>query len=569
MISGFNLIQNSISSSQPATTPQRQPIHGFQFIQNSIQGQSEEQEQEQQYRQFLQSMPNSYPNSYSKSYPSEQYQYPDQEEYEDQDQDQDQDKCMTTPKYASTNSNNPNNYITLNFANDTYLTIITAKLTYQTIAGMSAYVSKSYASNTYLSIEDASNIYIPIDDVSGTYLTIIDASNTYLTISNANAKYLTQTDASNTYLYNTLASQTYLTLIEASTYVSQPYANTNYLSRAAGTHTSDATSTSFTGKISVQGATFSCDVSNNKLGINTSITTDTSQIGNGTVTVGSSTTNNNATNAVIVGSYVSGSNNSVAIGKSCGSTSITQSDNVTIGIGAYSNASNCVTIGSHAISNANNCVVIGANALTDASANNSVAIGYNSHATLPYQIVLGASYETVYFSGNPPSGTTPNTCLVLSSNVTLNTLTSTPPISGQLGYTTTLTILLSNNITISTTPTPTIYATLNLGVGTWLITGVITVISQLSQLISGTDNGIFTISMNTVTSSHNTQQLIVYQNFAVNGTAIYTTSSFNYSNVIYNTNSTQVWYILISVAQNSTAINTSNTGAYINATRIA
>jgi hypothetical protein len=522
MISGFNLIQNSISSSQPTNTqtsvqPQ-QPIHGFQFIQNSIHSQQPEQQRQQQRQQLLHSIPNSnsIPNSRI-TYPSyRSYLIEEQDEQEEQEEQNEypyryiDDEFDTSPNYASTNSNNPNNYITLTFANATYLTIITAKLTYQPLSGM----------YKYLTVVDASNIYLRIVDASNTYLQIVDASNTYLQI----------VDASNT-----------------------------YLSRLAGNQTSVATSTSFSGKISVQGATFCCDTGgDSKLGISLSIS-DTSQIGSGTVVVGGSgMTNCSASNAVIVGTNAKGSNNSVAIGNNCGST---QADNVTIGFNASSNASNCVTIGVQASSNANNCVALGAFAKTDDSATQSVAIGYNSQATLANQIMLGTSAETVYCPGNPISGSTLNTCLVLSSNVTLNNLTSTPPTTGQLGYTSVFTI--SNTpTTISNTPTTTTtYATINpLGVGTWLITGVVTVTS------TSTLNSIFTISMNTDTASHNSKQLIVNQNFLYPD---YLTTSFNYSNVIYNTTS-QAWYILISVdAGSSTSTYTSSTGAYMNATRIA
>ena len=522
MISGFNLIQNSISSSQPTNTQtsmqqSQQSIHGFQFIQNSIHSQQPEQQrqQQQQQQQLLHSIPNSnsIPNSRI-TYPSYRSYLIEEQEEQDECEEQEEypyrytdDECDTSPNYASTNSNNPNNYITLTFANATYLTIITAKLTYQPLCGM----------YKYLTVVDASNIYLRIVDASNTYLQIVDASNTYLQI----------VDASNA-----------------------------YLSRLAGDQTSVATSTSFSGKISVQGATFCCDTTgDSKLGISLSIS-DTSQIGSGTVVVGGSgMTNCSASNAVIVGTNAKGSNNSVAIGNNCGST---QADNVTIGLSASSNASNCVTIGQQAISNANNCVALGAFAKTDALATQSVAIGYNSQATLANQIMLGTSAETVYCPGNPISGSTLNTCLVLSSNVTLNNLTSTPPTTGQLGYTSVFTI--SNTpTTISNTPTTTIYATLNpLGVGTWLITGVVTVTS------TSTLNSIFTISMNTDTTSHNSKQLIVYQSFLYPD---YLTTSFNYSNVIYNTTS-QAWYILISVDAGSSAL-TSSTGAYMNATRIA
>jgi hypothetical protein len=52
--------------------------------------------------------------------------------------------------------------------------------------------------------------------------------------------------------------------------------------------------------------------------------------------------------------------------------------------------------------------------------------------------------------------------------------------------------------------------------------------------------------------------------------SITTTTSFNYSNVIYNGANSQSYYILISVDNNpSSILSTSSTGAYINATRIA
>jgi len=579
--------------------------------------------------------------------------YPIEEQEEEEEEENEYNECNynsreVTPNYASTNSNNPNNYITLPFANATYLTIITAKLTYQPISGMYNYLtvvnasniylsiidaSNTYlqimdASNNYLQITDASNIYLKIMDASNNYLQIIDASNNYLQITDASNNYLQIidastnylkiidastnylkitdasnnylqiTDASNNYLQITDASTNYLKIIDASTnylkitdasnnylkiidasntylqimdasnnylqiidastnYLKIIDASNNYLSRT-GNPTSAATLTTFNGKISVLNATICADVLNNKLGISTSIT-DVSQIGIGTVVVGSTTSNNAATNAVIVGTQIYGSNNSVAIGNLCGSTQqATQTNNISIGRLAYSNASNCVTIGSGATNYANNCVAIGANALTTGSATQCVAIGYNCQATLPNQIVLGTSTETVYCPGNPASGTTtPNTCLVLSSNVTLNSQTVAPT-TGQLGYTMNATLATSGLIAV--TPTTTTYAPITLNVGTWLITGVVNVTSTL------TINSIFTISMNTSTT-HNSKQLIVYQSFL---SPSYLTTSFNYSNIIYNTTNSQTWNILISVDANpSSSISTSSTGAYINATRIA
>ena len=133
MISGFNLIQNSINTQ--STT---QSSHGFQFIQNS-QTQTPQQ-------QLLQSMPNSI-SRITTSYPIEE-----QEEQEEEYNECNYNSREVTPNYASTNSNNPNNYITLPFANATYLTIITAKLTYQPISGMYNYLTVVNASNIYLSM---------------------------------------------------------------------------------------------------------------------------------------------------------------------------------------------------------------------------------------------------------------------------------------------------------------------------------------------------------------------------------------------------------------------------------
>ena len=447
-------------------------------------------------------------------------------------------------------------------ASNTYLSLVDASNTYLSIVDASnTYLSIVDASNTYLRIVDASNTYLEIIDASNTYLSLVDASTTYLSLIDASNTYLSLIDASNTYLEIIDASNTYLRIIDASnTYLQLIDASTNYLSRI-GNPTSIATSTTFDGKIVVQGVTFSADVGNNKLAISNSIP-NASSVGSGTVAVGSNLYNFSATNSVIIGSSSNGSANSVTIGYTAGATNNTNTftDNVTIGKGAKTNANNCVTVGQGATSSANNCVTIGAGAITDVS--QCVAIGYLSHATIPNQIIFGTSGETIYYPGNPGGGATPNTCLVLSSNVTLNTLLNTPPTIGQLGYTRPFTLSLPTSISSTVSPPPTTYADISLNVGTWLITGVVTVESDTTD-----NSSVFTISTKTNnTTIHNTKKLIVHQTFIFP----YLTTSFNYSNIIYNTTNFQSHYILISV-ENTPAITISTlpTHAYMNATRIA
>ena len=464
MISGFHLIQNTRNT---RNTPPS--IHGFNLIQNS------------------QSHPQSELQSPLHTYQVRTTSIEEEEEdneYQDNDKDyqdneyQDNDKDYPTITYTSTNSSNPNNYITVTYANEVYLTIITARLTYQTISGMSSYITVDALSAQYLTIADASANYIPIGGLVN-YLTIADASN-------------------------------------------------NYLARTGSSVTSDATKTTFSNNLSVNGTFQVQDIyisgNGNGIGITNSPSTT---IGSGTVVIGTNISNTNIVDSVIIGSTATGSNSSVAIGASS------------------SAAGSSVAVGATSSAAGSSSIAIGAN--SSAIWNNSVAIGYGSTATEANQIMLGTANETVYCPGQ----------LSLSSNITLHS--QTIPIEGQLGYT--LLFYLYDNAPITSDPTT--YASSspsNIGIGTWLITGVVTVQSSIT---SGSETATFTISTSNAASSHNPYQLIVSQTFNPS----YTTSSFNYSNVIYNDTS-QLWYILISTSSTST-ISTLTTNAYINATRIA
>ena len=147
------------------------------------------------------------------------------------------------------------------------------------------------------------------------------------------------------------------------------------------------------------------------------------QIGNN---IGGITTGNfNTCLGQTAGPYITTGGGNVAIGYNAlysGTLTTTMSGvNNTTCIGSGATITNIAASGSTAIGN-------GAN---NAGAN-STALGFNATSTLANQIMLGTATETVYCSGNPSGGNTPNTSLVVASNITLGS-GSVIPTTGQIG----------------------------------------------------------------------------------------------------------------------------------------
>jgi len=176
------------------------------------------------------------------------------------------------------------------------------------------------------------------------------------------------------------------------------------------------------------------------------------------------------------------------------------------------------------------------------------------------QMMLGTSSETVYCPGNPIGGQTPNTCLVLSSNVTLNTLVNTPPTLGQLGYQFPATINVLNNNLLTVQP----FATFtSLPVGVWYITGSINV----TQNSGSSENVLLQYSLSTSSSSQDPTKY----GFLLSNCNINNTFGFNYNNIIINNAPSQTYYLVIQKTVTGSSFNyNSNTNAsYLIASRIA
>ena len=434
-----------------------------------------------------------------------------------------------------------NTYLSIIDASNTYLSIVDASNTYLRIVDASnTYLSLVDASNTYLSLIDASNTYLSLVDASNTYLSLIDASNTYLQITDASNTYLRIVDASNTYLRIIDASNTYLQLIDASnTYLQIIDASNNYLSRI-DVATSNATSTTFTNNIFVEGVNIKSNLNNDGIVISNynSINTDSMYLGiNNFFQSG-----NMGLRTLMLGNNSSGfTDNSLAIGSSDTSyntTSNSGQDSLTIGynskgvgVGIHQNQ---VLIGANSTNSGLHSIILGSNSST--ALTTSCVIGYGTSATIPNQIIIGTSGETIYCPGNPSGGATPNTCLVLSSNVTLNTITVAPT-SGQLGCQVTATInSLSFNPKLLL---PQDFATFtSLPLGVWYITGSIN-LTRLTDIVL--DSILLKYSLSIESSTHNPDQYGFYLNYSNETNKI----GFNYTNVIINNTSSKPYYLII------------------------
>ena len=530
---------------------------------------------------------------------------------------------------------NPDQYVTLEYAEHTYLKITTGELVYQPLSSMYNYLtvvdasntylqitnastkyalqttylkivdaSNTYlnlldASNTYLQIMDASNNYLKIIDASNNYLKIIDASNNYLQIMDASNNYLQLLDASNNYLQIMDASNNYLQIIDASnnyalqnTYLKIADASTNYL-KIADASTNYLKIADASNNYAVQNKYLKiADASNNYLantGIATSIATLTTFTNNGLVVVegynlqkcinyGASTiflginpaNPNVGGQTTVIGNNAYTTGGSVSIGSSANQATITSSKTtygVIIGFNAKSSLNGgftnyTIVIGANSTNNSgSNSIILGSNTqITLPSDKPAYAIGYGANATIFYQMMLGTSSETVYCPGNPSGGQTPNTCLVLSSNVTLNTIVNTPPTTGQLGYQFPATInVLSNNL-LTVQP----FATFtSLPVGVWYITGSINV----TQNSGSSENVLLQYSLST---SSSTQDPTKY-GFLLSNCNINNTFGFNYNNIIINNAPSQTYYLVIQKTVTGSSFNyQSNTNAsYLIASRIA
>lgn len=434
---------------------------------------------------------------------------------------------------------NPNHYVTLEYAEHTYIKITAAELLYQPLSSMYNYLNVVDASDTYLQMTDASTTYLKIMDAPTNYLKIVDASTTYLKIVDASTNYLKIMDA----------STNYLKIVDASN---------NYLART-GIATSIATLTTFN-NIWVQGF-------NLKKCIN---------LGNLTIYIGINPTIPGVGNTpTIIGNNAYANGGSVAIGSSDQTTNT--SGKTTYGVIIGFNSKSFYTYGYEGGNNFN--IVIGTNS-TDNSGYSSIilgsntqitlpydslinkpayAIGYGANATIFYQMMLGTSSETVYCPGNPSGGQTPNTCLVLSSNVSLNTLENTPPTNGQLGYQFQATINDFSNNLLTVQP----FATFtSLPIGVWYITGSI----NLTQLSGSSDNVLLQYSLSTSSSTQDPKYGYLLSYCTINNIF-----GFNYNNIIINNTSSQTYYLVIQKTVSGSGFNyQSNTDAsYLIATRIA
>jgi hypothetical protein len=133
--------------------------------------------------------------------------------------------------------------------------------------------------------------------------------------------------------------------------------------------------------------------------------------------------------------YGKGSYSSAQDGSSTGNTIIgAGSSNPAYGIMTNHTVVGYGAGGIASIFGQDNITCIGAGATVINSAANSTAIGYNSQSTLPNQIMLGRTQETVYCSGVPTTGATTYTSLVLSSGLQLQTVYTATPTANQLGF---------------------------------------------------------------------------------------------------------------------------------------
>lgn len=176
----------------------------------------------------------------------------------------------------------------------------------------------------------------------------------------------------------------------------------------------------------------------------------------GQITTGS----NNTTLGCVAGPYITTGSSNTAIGYNALYDSNLSSSgggitgNTCLGAGATVTATNC---------NYSTCV--GWNSKTSKS--NSTSLGYNSVATLDNQIMLGTSAETVYCSGNPSGGNTPNTSLVVASNITLGS-GSVIPTTGQIGN---IIYGSASGMTAGVSGAVNAISSLNLTAGTWILNG--------------------------------------------------------------------------------------------------
>jgi len=474
-------------------------------------------------------------------------------------------------------------------ASNTYLQITNASTKY---ALQNNYLKIIDASNTYLQIFDASTNYLQIIDASNNYLQIIDASNnyalqtTYLQIIDASNNYALQTtylqiiDASTNYLKIIDASTNYLKIIDASTnylkiadasnnyalqnkYLKIADASNNYLANT-GIATSIATLTTFNNELVVQGYNLQKCIDYLS--------------GNSTIFLGINPTNPNVgSGTTVIGNNAYTKNGSLSIGSSANqatNTSGNTSYGVIIGFNAksfytygYFNTDTfTIVIGANSTNNSGySSIILGSNTQItlpyDSLVNKpAYAIGYGANATIFYQMMLGTSSETVYCPGNPIGGQTPNTCLVLSSNVTLNTLVNTPPTLGQLGYQFPATINVLNNNLLTVQP----FATFtSLPVGVWYITGSINV----TQNSGSSENVLLQYSLSTTSSSQDPTKY----GFLLSNCNISNTFGFNYNNIIINNAPSQTYYLVIQKTVTGSSFNyNSNTNAsYLIASRIA
>jgi hypothetical protein len=390
------------------------------------------------------------------------------------------------------------------------------------------------ASTTYPLQKD----YLKNIDASYNYLTIVDASNTYA-LQNA-----LHNAAANIYLSRINVAISNATSTSFNSYVGQ------YI-KLQGVIVQGVIFTNFYDYDLGGGSIIYLGIYNtgNIVGLRTALIGNNSSCGNGGTVIGSSSSQSTKTT-------MNGSSG-VGIGYNVKSNNI--------------NTQNIVIMGANSSDNAGGagygCIIIGANTSISPSIYvnpwTGYSIGYGTSATIANQIIIGTSGETIYCPGNPITGQTPNTCLVLSSNITLNTLLNTPPTSGQLGCQVQATITSDssfNNNLLS----PQNFATFtSLPLGVWYITGSI----NLTQTSGSSDSVLLKYSLSTTSLTQNSTQYGFLSSFCTFNNSF----GFNYNNVIINNISSQTYYlVLLKTVQGQGLWYKPNiTASYLIATRIA
>lgn len=234
-----------------------------------------------------------------------------------------------------------------------------------------------------------------------------------------------------------------------------------------------------------------------------------------------------------------------------------------VGIGYNSKGSqSCqVLIGANSTNSGLYSIILGSNSST--ASTTSCVIGYGTSATIANQMIIGTSGETIYCPGNPSGGATPNTCLVLSSNIKLNTLLSTPPTSVQLGCQVQATIGIFDYNLLSTQN----FATFtSLPIGVWYITGSINLTQTSGNGLSNSDSVLLKYSLSTTSSTQNSTQYGFLSSFCT----LTNSFGFNYNNIIINNMSSQTYYLVIlKTVQGAGFWYKPNTASYLIASRIA